>query len=98
MVISLLTNMTVEVLKTILDEKGKLYSSNVLAAWCSVILSIAVGVIRFFVFSPEPSLIVETVVLAYLSFLSSTVGYDKIIQMLDQMNTVSVFKGNEHKE
>ena len=76
--VSLLTNLTVEGIKKLLDGTNAKYSSNILAAILSTILSGAVCAIYLIMndigFSVKIG--VEIVVLMYLGFLVSTVGYD----------------------
>lgn len=85
--VSLLTNLTVEGIKKLLDESNVKYSSNVLAAIFSTILSGAVCAVYLIMndvaFSVKIG--VEIVVIMYLGFLISTVGYDKVVQMLKQL-------------
>ena len=85
--VSLLTNLTVEGIKKLLDGTNAKYSSNVLAAILSTILSGAVCAIYLIMndigFSVK--IVVEIVVLMYLGFLVATVGYDKVIQTLKQL-------------
>lgn len=85
--VSLLTNLTVEGIKKLLDGTNAKYSSNILAAILSTILSGAVCAIYLIMndigFSVKIG--VEIVVLMYLGFLVATVGYDKVIQTLKQL-------------
>lgn len=85
--VSLLTNLTVEGIKKLFDGTNAKYSSNVLAAILSTILSGAVCAIYLIMndigFSVKIG--VEIVVLMYLGFLVSTVGYDKVMQTLKQL-------------
>lgn len=85
--VSLLTNLTVEGIKKLLDGTNAKYSSNILAAILSTILSGAVCAIYLIMndigFSVKIG--VEIVVLMYLGFLVSTVGYDKVMQILKQL-------------
>ena len=87
--VSLLTNLTVEGIKKLLEGTNAKYSSNILAAILSAILSGAVCVIYLIMndigFSMKIG--VEIVVLMYLGFLVSTVGYDKVVQTLKQLQT-----------
>lgn len=95
--VSLLTNLTVEGIKKLLDESKKSYSSNVLAAIFSTILSGGVCAVYLVMndvgFSVKIG--IEIVVLMYLGFLVSTVGYDKVLQMLKQIQTVKGETKNE---
>lgn len=85
--ISLLTNLTVEGVKKLMDESGKKYSSNVLAAIFSIVISagVCIGYLIFNNVAFSAKLGVEIVILTYLSFLVSTVGYDKVVQMIKQI-------------
>ena len=85
--VSLLTNLTVEGLKKLMDERGMTYSSNLLAAVTSVIIAAAIfgGYMTMNDIAFTIKIAVQIVVLMYLAFLSSTVGYDKIIQTLKQI-------------
>ena len=72
-------------------------TANVLAAVLSVLIACAVSVIYLImtdtVFTMKIG--VEIVVLMYLGFLISTVGYDKVIQMLKQIQSVKEETKNE---
>lgn len=85
--VSLLTNLTVEGLKKLMDERGMTYSSNLLAAVTSVIIAAAIfgGYMIMNDITFTIKIAVQIVVLMYLAFLSSTVGYDKIVQTLKQI-------------
>ena len=85
--VSLLTNLTVEGLKKLMDERGMTYSSNLLAAVTSVIIAAAIfgGYMIMNDIAFTIKIAVQIVVLMYLAFLASTVGYDKIVQTLKQI-------------
>lgn len=97
LIVSVITNLTVEGIKKLLDRTKVKYSSNVLAAILSVLIACAVSVIYLImtdtVFTMKIG--VEIVVLMYLGFLISTVGYDKVIQMLKQIQSVKEETKNE---
>lgn len=88
MVVSVTTNLTVEGIKKLLNDTEITYSSNVLAAILSVIIACAVSVIYLImndiIFTLKIG--VQISVLMYLSFLVSTVGYDKVVQTIKQIN------------
>ena len=90
LIVSVVTNLTVEGIKKILDGTTVKYSSNVLAAVSSVIIACAVCVIYIImndiVFSLKVG--VEIAILMYLGFLTSTVGYDKVVQMIKQIQNI----------
>lgn len=87
LIISVLTNLTVEGIKKILDKKSANYSSNVMAAVTSVVISIAVsaGYLIWTETTLNARIAVELIALAYLSFLVATNGYDKVIQAIKQI-------------
>lgn len=87
LIVSLVTNLTVEGIKKLLNGTTVKYSSNVLAAVISVLASCAVCAIYLIMNDIAFSLKigVEVFVLMYLGFLTSTVGYDKVVQMIQQI-------------
>lgn len=97
LIVSVVTNLTVEGIKKLLNETNIKYSANVLAAIVSVLLACAVSVC--YLIMPDTvftlKIGVEVVVLMYLGFLVSTVGYDKVVQMIMQINTSKEDKPNE---
>ena len=97
LVVSLLTNLTVEGVKKLLNESEKNYSSNALAAILSIVLSCGVCIVYLIMndISFSMKIGVEIAVLMYLGFLVSTVGYDKVLQMLKQIQNVK--EGTTHE-
>ena len=95
--VSLLTNLTVESFKKLLNKTDANYSSNAIAAIVSVILAgVGCGIYMITVgLDFTPKIGVEIAVLMYLSFLVSTVGYDKVVQMIMQINSTKEDKPNE---
>lgn len=87
LIVSLVTNLTVEGIKKLLNETTIKYSSNILAAVVAVLMSCAVCAIYLIMNDAAFTLKVgvEACILMYLSFLTSTVGYDKVIQMIQQI-------------
>lgn len=87
-IISVLTSLTVEGIKKILDENHKDYASNLLAVIVSVILTVAISV-GYMIYCSVPftaQTAVVMVAMVFLSFLSATVGYDKVRQLLEQLD------------
>ena len=87
LIVSLLTNATVEGIKKLLNGANINYSSNLLAAITSMAIALAVSSIYLIMndISFTVKVGVEVIVLTYLSFLTSTVGYDKVVQMIGQI-------------
>ena len=86
-IISILTSLTVEGIKAILEERKKKYSSNVLAVIISFAITL-IGSILYIIYYSVPvtaQIIVIIICLVYLSFLAATTGFDKVKQMLKQI-------------
>ena len=84
-IISVLTSLTVEALKKLLGDRK--YSSNLLAVIVAVILTLAIS-IGYLVYTGTAvtaQVIITIIALTFLSFLSATVGFDKIKQMIEQI-------------
>lgn len=88
--ISMITALTVEALKKTFDKTSISYSSNVLAAIVSAIVALIASVFYMILngIAFDSTIVIQTLVLMFFSFLSSTVGYDKVIQLLDQLKTI----------
>lgn len=86
--VSVLTSLTVEGIKKLLDEQGKEYKSNLLAAIVAVVLSIAAMVcyVLYFGVGFSIQIVVITVCFAFFSWLCAMVGYDKVIQLIKQIS------------
>lgn len=86
---SLLTNLTVEAMKKLLDDTDVKYSSDILAAIVSVVLAVAISCCYhdFGEAMATKDFLVNTLVLAYLSFLTATTGYDKVIKAIKEFKT-----------
>ena len=85
-IVSALTTLTVQGIKKILDEQGKEYKSNLLAAIVAIVLSIAsvVGYVLYNGIGFSVQIVVLTVTFAFLSWLCAMVGYDKVMQLFKQ--------------
>ena len=86
LLVSILTNLTVEGIKKLWEDTEN-YSLNVLAATVSVVLSVAVS-LGYLIWTEtmiNARISVELIALAYLSFLVSTNGYDKVVQAIRQI-------------
>lgn len=80
--LSVLTTLTVEGIKKILNSKEIKYNADVLAAVTAVILTVVVsiGYIIIKSIAVTPQIIVMVIAMAFLSFLCSTVGFDKVFE------------------
>ena len=84
---SILTGLLTEAVKKLLKETKVKYSKNILAAIISVIVGVGVGV-GYIVYTGilwTPQVISLLVLLIILSFICSMVGYDKVIQSIEQI-------------
>lgn len=85
--VSIFTNLTVQAIKKLLNKNDVNYSSNVLAVVVSSILS-AVVVVLYGIYTSatfDAKMVLEIVILIYLSFLCSTLGYDKVVEAIKQI-------------
>ena len=86
LIISPLTNATVEALKKAFEGSKINFSSNLLAVIVALIITCAVSA-GYMILNGIPFTIqlgVQILALMYLSFLTATLGYDKIVQLLSQ--------------
>lgn len=86
-ILATFTSLVVEGVKKLLDEKGKTYSSNLLAVIVSVVSTLIVSIL-YIVYKSIPfsaQVVVIIIALMIFSFLTSTVGYDKVKQLIEQM-------------
>lgn len=85
--VSLLTNLTVEAIKTLIDKKLDNCHLNLMTAAVSVVLSvvITVGYLIMTETAINSKIAVELIILMYLSFLAATNGYDKVIQTVKEI-------------
>ena len=86
--ISALTSLTVEAIKRLLEGREMKYSSNLIAAIVSVILTVAVcvGYVLYCGIPFTVQTIITILAMVYLSFLTATEGYDKIKQLWEQLH------------
>lgn len=85
--VSILTNLTVQGIKNVLDKKNENYSANMMAAITSVVISVALSA-AYLVWTETAlngKIAVELIALMYLSFLVATNGYDKVVQAIKQI-------------
>lgn len=89
--ISVATNLSVEAIKKFCEEFGVDYSANVLAAIISVVMTFGYAVCYVILCAATVTFpfVLEMIVLAYCSFLVSTLGYDKVMQAIDQIRGIS---------
>lgn len=86
-IVSVLTSLTVQGIKSLYKKYNANYSANILAAVVSAFISFGSMVLYCIYFDkpPDNQIVVETVVLIFFSFLTATNGYDKVIQTIKQI-------------
>jgi len=86
-VISIITALTTECTKRILNSMGIKYVSNIIAVISSVVISAVMCVIKPLVDGAELSagLVLNGVIMAFFAVLAAMLGYDKIIQSLKKL-------------
>ena len=90
LVVSTLTGLVTEAVKHILLALKVNYQANILSGIVAVSLSAAIG-IGYVVFASigfSAQSIISIIVLAFMSWLSAMVGYDKVIQVINQFKNI----------
>lgn len=89
LIVSTLTGLVTEAIKTWLEEHKKNYYANTLAGYVAVVLSIAVGIAYVIMAGAavNAKMAVCLIALMFLSWLSAMVGYDKVMQAISQFKT-----------
>lgn len=97
LIVSVITNLTVEGIKKLLDGTKVKYSSNVLAAVLSVLIACAVSVIYLVITDrrDQEAQIHQNDDLNPNLHSKDRVGHDKVIQMLKQIQSVKEETKNE---
>ncbi len=89
-VISTLTGIVTEAVKHLLTSLKVKYQANVLSGIVAVILSAGVGVCYILLANIgfTAGSVISLIGLALMSWLSAMVGYDKVIQVIDQFKNI----------
>lgn len=90
LVVSTLTGLTTEAVKRILSALNVNYQSNILSGIVAVVLSAAIGVCYVLVANVgfTAMSIVTIIALAFMSWMSAMVGYDKVVQVIGQFKNI----------
>lgn len=86
--ISVLTTLSTECIKTFFKKAEKPYVSNIIAAVCSVVLSGVICVIYPVIMQGatfSPQLIFTGVIMAFFGVLCATLSYEKVIEALEKL-------------
>ena len=91
MMVSTLTSFVTEAVKTIFTEHNWKYSANTIAGICAFVVALAVGVcyVLFTDTAVTTQVVIVIFALVILSWLCAMVGYDKVIQSLEQFKGIS---------
>lgn len=96
LMVSVLTGLFTQAIKKQLDELRKKYFANLLAGVVSVITALVVGaayvILKDIVFNS--TVLLYIIILALMSWLCAMVGYDKVIQSIQQV----IVNSKEEKE
>lgn len=86
-VISILTATITEAIKKVLDETNIKYATNIVAVIVSTVISTVVELYPLVTseIKVDPTYLCELVSLVFLSFIGATLGYDKVVQMVKQI-------------
>ena len=86
LVTSSLTGLVTEAVKNILTEHNRKYSANTLAGVVALVLSGSIGAAYILLTNTAftVQIAVQLVGLIFASWLSAMVGYDKVIQTIEQ--------------
>ena len=87
-IISVLTTLTTEAIKKLMDKASVNYISNIIASIVSVVLSVVLVIIRPIVIDGvpfSPQLIYNGIVMAFFGVLSACLSFDKIKQVIEKL-------------
>ena len=86
MLISTFTGLATEAIKVAIPKLDKKFGSSVVAAAVSVVLAIGVSAayMALNAIAVSPTAIVYILAMAFLSWLCSTLGYDKVVKVITQ--------------
>lgn len=89
LVISTLTGLVTESVKKIMIEHNVDYRANTIAGLVSLVLSAAIGTGYIFInnIGFTAQVVVYLIALIFMSWLCAMVGYDKVIQTINQFKT-----------
>ncbi len=89
LIASTLSGLATEAVKKLLDEHEKNYYSNTLAGIVSAVVSVLLGG-GYVIYTATPvtaQAVIAIVALVLMSWLCAMVGYDKVMQAIEQFKT-----------
>lgn len=86
MLVSTFTGLATEAIKKTIPSFDLKYGSSVVAGIVSIVLSVGVSAAYMVInaVAISPTAIVYTLAMAFLSWLCSTLGYDKVVKVITQ--------------
>ena len=91
LIISTITGLATEAVKSVLAEHNKSYRANTLAGLVALAVSVAIGLGYIFIanipFSAQ--VIVCLIAEVFMSWLCAMLGYDKVVQAISQFKTTN---------
>lgn len=90
-IVSILTTVTTEAIKNILNSMKIKYISNLIAVVVSIVFSVIVGIIKPIIYYQAEitaAVIFDGLVLAFFSVLCATLSFDKVKQVLDKIKGI----------
>ena len=91
LIISTITGLATEAVKSVLAEHNKSYRANTLAGLVALAVSVAIGLGYIFIaeipFSAQ--IIVCLIAEVFMSWLCAMLGYDKVVQAISQFKTTN---------
>jgi len=91
LVISTITGLATEAVKSVLVEHNKSYRANTLAGIVALVVSVAIGLGYIFIaeipFSAQ--IVVCLIAEVCMSWLCAMLGYDKVVQAISQFKTTN---------
>lgn len=90
LVVSTLTGLATEAVKTVLTEHNKQYQANTLAGIVALVLSLSIGIgyVAITNMGFTTQVVISIIALVFMSWLCAMVGYDKVIQTISQIKNV----------
>lgn len=90
MVVSTLTGFVTEAVKTIFAEHNWKYSANTIAGICAFLVALIVGVcyVLYTGIAVTTQVVIVIFALVVMSWLCAMIGYDKVIQSLEQFKNI----------
>ena len=87
-IVSVLTALSTECIKKVCAELKIRYVSNVIAVITSIVLAVAIGIVKpvmYYACELDARLVYDCMILAFFSVLCATLSFDKVKQAIDRL-------------